>query len=106
MQQELKKDFEMRVPNRDPHQGFSIGIDHYKRVCSPDADVMTVWYRLSQLELLRQLSEAGGTSLPWLQEPGDAVFKVLATVPMTQGGQGPPVDVKELIKLIEKESEA
>ena len=53
------------------------------------------------------------TSLPWPREgnPGDAVFKALAIVPMTGRRPGvtydrPPFDVEELIKLIKKESEA
>jgi hypothetical protein len=44
-------------------------------------------------------------------EPEDAVFKALATVPMTGRQPGvmyekPPFDLEELIKLIKKEYEA
>ena len=90
MQEKLKKDFEKLVPNRAPDQYFSVGIDYFRRVCSPGANVGAVWYRLSILEMLRHVSEATGTSLPWPREgkPGDAVFKALATVPMTGLPQG------------------
>jgi hypothetical protein len=85
MQEELKRDFEKRVPNRAPNQDFSVSINNYKRVCSPGANVGALWYRLSILEMPRHVSEATGTSLPWPREgkPGDAVFKALAIVTMT-----------------------
>jgi hypothetical protein len=61
--------------------------------------------------MLQMLSGSGGLISPWLHEgePDDAVFKVVATVPMIglQVGtprQGFPFDAEELIKLIEKES--
>jgi hypothetical protein len=50
MQEELKRDFEKRVPNRAPNQDFSVSINNYKRVCSPGANVGALWYRLSILE--------------------------------------------------------
>jgi hypothetical protein len=113
MQEELKRDFEKRVPNRAPDQYFSVGIDYFRRVCSPGANVGAVWYRLSILEMLRHISEITGTSLPWPREgkPGDAVFKALATVRMTGLPPGvvrkvPPFDPDELIRLIKEEPEA
>ena len=85
MQEELKRKFEKLVPNRAPDQYCSVGIDYVKRACSPGANAGAVWFRLAKLEMLKMRSEATGTSLPWLQEgkPGDAVFKALATLPMT-----------------------
>jgi hypothetical protein len=113
MQEKLKADFDEPTPNRAPNQGFGISLNYYKRVCSPGANVGAVWYRLSILEMLRHISEITGTSLPWPREgkPGDAVFKALATVPMTGLPAGvvrtvPPFDPDELIRLIQKESEA
>jgi hypothetical protein len=113
MQEELKRDFEKRAPNRAPNQDLSVSINYYKRVCSPGANVGALWYRLSILEVLRHVSEATGTSLPWPREgkPGDAVFKALAIVPMTGLAPGvvrkvPPFDPDELIRLIKQESEA
>jgi hypothetical protein len=47
MQEELRKDFEKLVPNSNADQYFSVGIDYFRRVCSPAANVGTVWYRLS-----------------------------------------------------------
>jgi hypothetical protein len=109
MQQEVKKDLDKRLPNRNPNQGFSIGIDVYQRACSPGADAFLVWRRLAMLETVQRIfSEAGGT-LPGFTDgkPRDAVFKALAIVPMTDGGQESiPIDAKELIRLIKKESEA
>jgi hypothetical protein len=58
-------------------------------------------------------SEPGGPTLPGLTDgkPGDAVFKALSIVPMTgmQPGivrEGHPFDMEELIRLIQKESQA
>jgi hypothetical protein len=42
MLEELKKDFEKRVPNRAPNQYFSVGIDCLKQVCSPRANAGAV----------------------------------------------------------------
>jgi hypothetical protein len=47
MQEELRKDFEKLVPNSNADQYFSVGIYYFRRVCSPAANVGTVWYRLS-----------------------------------------------------------
>ena len=113
MQEELKRDFEKRAPNRAPNQDLSVSINYYKRVCSPGPNVGVLWYRVSILEMLRHVSEATGTSLPWPREgkPGDAVFKALAIVPMTGLAPGvvrkvPPFDPDKLISLIKQESEA
>jgi hypothetical protein len=113
MHEKLKKEFEERTPNRAPDQYFSVGIDYFRRVCSPGANTGAVWYRLSILEMLRHVSEVTGTSLPWPREgkASDAVFKALATVPMTGLAPGvvrkvPPFDPDELIRLIMEESEA
>jgi hypothetical protein len=113
MQEKLKKDFEEHTPNRTPNQTFAVSINSFKQVCSPAANAGAVWYRLSMLEMLRHISEATGASLPWPREgkPGDAVFKALATVPMTGLPPGvvrkvPPFDPEELIRLIMEEPEA
>ena len=64
------------------------------------------------LRMLQMLSESGGLISPWLHggKPDDAVFKVIATLPMIglQLGtprQGLPFDAEELVTLIRKESE-
>ena len=61
----------------------------------------------------KEMAEGRKVISPWLHEgkPDDAVFKVVATVPMTglQLGVpsgGFPVDAEELIALIKKEFEA
>jgi hypothetical protein len=113
MHEKFNKEFEERMPKRPPNQVCAVSPDYYRQVCSPGANVGVVWYRLSILEMLRHISEITGTSLPWPREgkPGDAVFKALATVPMTGVAPGvvrkvPPFDPDELIRLIKQESEA
>ena len=109
MQEEFKKDFEKRVPNRVPNNSFSVSVNYYKQVCSPGADVMCIWYRLSMLWML---SEFMGLNLPGMHDgkPDDVLFKALAVVPITGmplgGREGLPFDLVELIPLIQKESEA
>jgi hypothetical protein len=113
MKEVLNKDFEKRLPNHAPNETYGIGMDVYRRACKPGADVQAVWYRLGMLTLLETMTNDGGRIVPGLTDgkPTDAVFKVLATAPMTgmQIGaprHGPPFDTEELIKLIGKESEA
>jgi hypothetical protein len=64
------------------------------------------------LRMLQMLSGSGGLISPWLHDskPDDAVFNVVATIPMArmQIGkpfQGFPFDAEELIRLIKEESE-
>jgi hypothetical protein len=100
------------VQARFPGQQGVISIDLYKRACSHGADVRAVFLRVSMLRVLQMLSESGGLISPWLHDgkPDDAVFKVVATVPMIglQLGtprEGFPFDAEELVRLIKKESE-
>jgi hypothetical protein len=64
------------------------------------------------LRMLKMMGESEGLLLPWLHDgkPEDAVFKVLATIPMNGlppgGRKGLPFDVEEFRRLISKESEA
>jgi hypothetical protein len=61
------------------------------------------------LRVLKMMTESGGLISVWLHDgkPENAVFKVLATMPMNGlppgGRQGLPFDVEEFIRLIEKE---
>jgi hypothetical protein len=86
----------------------SIDARMYKSVCSPSANVMAVWYRASMLGLLQMLPESPLT--PWTHdgELDDPVFQVAATFPMKKMEvavvrQGPPFDVQEFLKQIEKD---
>jgi hypothetical protein len=60
--------------------------------------------------MLQMLSESGGLISPWLHDgkPDDAVFKVVATLPMIGlqlvPREGLSIDAEELITLIRKES--
>jgi hypothetical protein len=89
-----------------------IAIGFCANACSLGADVRAVFLRVSMLRMLQMLSESGGLISPWLHEgkPDDAVFKVVATVPMI-GLQlvprdGFPYDAEDFVALIKKESEA
>jgi hypothetical protein len=113
MMEGYKKDFEKLMPDRAPNETFSVRIDCYRQACSPGADVGAVWYRLSMLEMLKHLNEAGGPTLPGMNDskPSDALFKAFAIVPMTALGpggrrEGFPFDMDELTRLVKKESEA
>jgi hypothetical protein len=113
MLEELKRDFEKRVPDHASNQSIGIGVDCYERVCSPGADVGAVWYRVSMLGLLQMMGkEAGEPALSGLTDdkPSDAVFRALATLPMTGMNPGVthdglPFDPAELVRLI-KEAES
>ena len=96
---------------RSPGQQVAISIDSWKNACSSEADVETVFLRVSMLRMLEMLSGSGGLISPWLHggKPDDAVFNVVATIPMAgmQIGkpfQGFPFDAEELIRLIKEES--
>ena len=107
----LQKDLEARCGRQGVIMG-AVGLD-LQGVLSPGANFGDAFYRLSWLRHLQILSEGGHLTFPWIHdgEPEDAVFKALAIVPMTgrlPGAmyEGPPFDVEELIRLIEKESKA
>lgn len=97
-----------KIQAEHPGKEFSIDAELYRRACSPGASVGAVRYRLSHLLMLSMYGQATGAELPWLHpEPHDAVFKVLATIPMTgmpDGGHNiPPTDVEKLVRLVQKE---
>jgi hypothetical protein len=110
---DIKKVWALQDQSQKQHPGEQVGIDAelYRDACSPGANVGAVWYRLSQLIILRLGSQATGTEPPWLQpEPHDAVFKVLATMPlmgMPPGGYKlQSSELEELVALVQKEYEA
>ena len=92
---------------REQHPGEQVGIDvrSYMTACSPGANTLAVWYRLSMLGMLSALSEKSGVpveKLPWMQsgKPDEFIFKALATLPMNGP---PPSSVEALTRLIQKE---
>ena len=100
------------VQARVPGQQVVIGMDHWKGACRPGADLWAVFFRISMLRMLQVLSKSGGLISPWLHDgkPDDAVFKVVATIPMIglklgTPREGYPFDAEELLRLIQKESE-
>jgi hypothetical protein len=111
---DLKNVWAMQEEIIAAHPGQNIGIGHslYERACSHGANVPAVFFRVSMLRMLQTIRDSEGLILPWLHDgkPDDAVFKVLATLPMTglpPGGRtGFPFDIEEFGKLIKKESPA
>jgi hypothetical protein len=103
----LQNDMQARFPG----QCISIDARSYQRALRPDADVVSVWYRLSIFAVLQLMSKTGGLQLPWLTDgkPSQAVFAAFAKVSMTALAVGKPtnqlpVDLDELARLIQKES--
>ena len=93
-----------------PHQpGVMTMISREAAACSPTADITSIIFRLSMLDLANR---AMGLNLPVTPDgkPTDVVFNAFATIPMTGipsgGGDRMPFDVYELVKIIVKESEA
>ena len=88
-----------------PGEQIGISADAYHRACGPGADVRAVFERVSHLGLL----QIAGVLTPWLHDgvPDDALFDVVATIPMIRMQRGvvnnkPPFDVEEFIKQVEK----
>ena len=82
-----------------------LSAESYKQACKPGADVRAVFERVSHLNILQDL----GVLASWLNDgvPDDAVFHVLATIPMSRRQRGVvynklPFDVDEFIKQVEK----
>jgi hypothetical protein len=103
----MKSEFQARHPG----QQASIGVDFYKRACSPQADVGAVFSRISMLGRVQHEAEAGHFRFPWIHdgEPEEVVFKIVATIPMVELQPGAvqeefPIDVEELIRQIRNES--
>jgi hypothetical protein len=80
------------VQARSPGQRVAISAGLWKSACSPGADVGAVFFRVSMLRILQRLSGSGELISPWLHDgkPDDAVFRVVATVPMTGLQLGTP----------------
>lgn len=90
---------------RNPGQCTSMGDSVYKRVCSPGADVVSVWYRAGMLWALKQVQPDPLAQWTHDGEFDDAVFQVAATFPMEKMKtgvvrEGPPFDVEEFVKQV------
>jgi hypothetical protein len=88
-----------------PGEQIGIGADLYKKACGPEADVRAVYERVSQLWMMQEV----GVLASWLHDgvPDDAVFHVVATIPMSRMQRGVvykklPFDVEEFIKQVEE----
>ena len=89
---------EFRVDSPDEHGA----VVDMSGACSAGADLPAVGFRLSMLSLMRRIKPfPPGTKLP------DALFRVLATIPMTGMAPGAPqqklpFDPDELIRLLKE----
>ncbi len=93
------------VQARSAGQGVVLDGRMYKSVCSPEANVMAVWYRASMLGMLQMLPESPLTPWTYDGELDAAVFQVAARFPMKKMEvgvvqQGPPFDVQEFVKQV------
>jgi len=85
--------------------GHAIGMSAYESVCSPGGKVTAAWYRVSMLNLCERMGLLPGYKRD--DDYTDAVFRVAATFPMKQMKvgvtyQGPPFDVEEFVKQVER----
>jgi hypothetical protein len=109
---DLKRVFaiQMQATARHPGEPGAIALSIFERACTSGSDAETVWYRVSWLQILQHLNEAGQIDFPWIPDgkPDEAVLKALAVIPMTGMNptvmrQGFPFDVEELRRLVQKE---
>jgi hypothetical protein len=94
------------IENQDDAVGTDITV--FKSICSPAADIFSVWYRASMLGLCDRV----GLLSRWLKDGylDDAVIKVAADFPMDKLDvdvvrHSLPFDVQEFLKRIDAESE-
>jgi hypothetical protein len=88
---------------RNPGQSVAIGDSVFKSVCSPGADVFSVWYRVSILAAVIRMRPDLLSDV----QRNDSVFEVAATFPMEKmqvgvARNGLPFDVEEFVKRIEQ----
>jgi hypothetical protein len=104
---DLKKVWKMSADfeARNPGQCGAIGNSLYKSVCSPGADVVSVWYRASMLCVLKEMMPELLASWTHDGQLDDVVFEVMSTFPVQKmkigvAREGPPFDVEEFVKQI------
>lgn len=95
---------------RNPGQCGAIGSTVYENVCSPGANVMSVWYRAGMLWMLKMFPESPLDRWTHDGQLDDAVFQVAATFPMEKMKtgvvrEGPPFDVEEFVKQVAAKQE-
>jgi hypothetical protein len=87
--------------------GAAVGMSALESVCSPESNAIAIWYRLKMLALC----DYAGMFSPYKRDGGftDAVFQVAASFPMKRMEMdvtydGPPFDVGEFVKQVERAS--
>jgi len=95
----IREDVEKRYPGKQ----VGIGRGIFEHVCKPDADIAAVVYRVGMLRILVQHGDENLT--PWMNngEPGDALFRAAAQIPMEWIGvgvdhEGLPFEVEEFLR--------
>ena len=102
----VKEHFEQEASGCLPKEGSNFDINYLKSVCDHGSNAAAVWHRLQVFETLRRSIEFGSMLFGQRDgKPSDAVFKVLATVPMPMWGPQ-SFNIFELVSLIQKESQA
>jgi len=96
---ELFSDFEREHPGRPG----AVGIEIFKRACSPGADIQAIIYRTQMMWVVRHASPEA--LAPWTKDDrlDDAVFRAIAETPMEWMGvgvprQGLPFDADDFIR--------
>jgi len=96
---ELFSDFEREHPGRPG----AVGIEIFKRACSPGADIQAIIYRTQMMWVVQHASPEA--LAPWTKDErlDDAVFRAIAETPMEWMGvgvprQGLPFDADDFIR--------
>jgi hypothetical protein len=104
---DLRRAWEMthEVHGRNQGQGAALDIMSYRRISSPSADVMALWFRVSMLALLQKMPESPLTQWTHDGNLDHAVFQVAATFPMKNPKvgtvyDGPQFEVPEFLRQI------
>jgi hypothetical protein len=98
---ELSSDFEREHPGTPG----AVGIEVFKSVCSPGADIPAITYRAQMMWVVQHASPEA--LAPWTQDSQltDAVFRAIAEVPMEWVGvgvsrQGLPFDADDFLRRV------
>jgi hypothetical protein len=93
--------------SQHPGKNFGVDVSIIEKFCSPGADVPAVTYRVGMIGLMEM--GPGDLLFPWKQSGGvqDAVFRVIARMPMKWMGVGHPqselpFDVEAFIQEVQK----
>jgi hypothetical protein len=94
------------VARRHPGEQVGIGKGIFEHACKPGANVAAVVYRAGMLRILVQHGDENLTAWMNRGEPGDALFRAAAQIPMEWIGvgvdhEGLPFDVDDLLRRLQ-----